>query len=394
MSSTASPVPPGPGQSRQIEVYLKGLQGQRAKVPFDPGALEREACAAMSPEAAAYVAGGAGAERTMAANRAAFDRVRLVPRMGRDCVSRDLSVTLLGRRHRVPILTAPIGVLSMAHPEADLAVARACARLGVTKIISNQASMPMEQVAPACGEARPWFQLYWGKSNELVASLVRRAEQAGCEAIVVTLDTTLLGWRARDLALGHLPFLKAEGIAQYVSDPVFRAMLPEPPEQNPQAAAVLFTQVFSDPCLTWDKLKTLRGMTDLPILLKGIQHPDDAARAVEHGFDGIVVSNHGGRQVDGAVGSLDQLPACVDRVAGRVAVLFDSGVRTGADVLKALALGADAVCVGRPFVYGLALDGEAGVEAVLANLIAELDLTLALSGGASLADVRGTLVAA
>lgn len=394
MSQTPTPPPPGPGQARQAETYLKGLVGQRARVPFDPEALERQACAAMSAEAAAYVAGGAGIERTMAANRAAFDRRPITPRMGRDCAGRDLSVTLLGRRHRAPILTAPIGVLSMAHPEADLAVARACARLGVTKIISNQASRPMEEVAPACGETRPWFQLYWGKSNELVASLVRRAEAADCEAIVVTLDTTILGWRCRDLDLGHLPFLKAEGIAQYVSDPVFRAMLAEPPEQNPQAAAVLFTQVFSDPCLTWDKLKTLRGMTDLPILLKGIQHPDDAALAVEHGFDGIIVSNHGGRQVDGAVGALDQLPACADRVAGRAAVLFDSGVRTGADVLKALALGADAVCVGRPFVYGLALDGEAGVEAVLANLIAELDLTLALAGGTTAAEARGLLAPA
>lgn len=394
MSQTPTPAPPGPGQARQAETYLKGLMGQRAAVPFAPEALERQACAAMSPEAAAYVAGGAGAERTMAANRAAFDRRRIVPRMGRDCASRDLSVTLLGRRHRTPILTAPIGVLSMAHPEADLAVARAAGRLGVTKIISNQASRPMEEVAPACGEARPWFQLYWGRSDELVASLVRRAEAAGCEAIVVTLDTTILGWRCRDLDLGHLPFLKAEGIAQYVSDPVFRAMLAQPPEENPQAAAVLFTQVFSDPCLTWDKLKTLRRMTGLPILLKGIQHPDDAALAVEHGFDGIIVSNHGGRQVDGAVGALDQLPACADRVAGKAAVLFDSGVRTGADVLKALALGADAVCVGRPFVYGLALDGEAGVEAVLGNLIAELDLTLALAGGAALADARDLLAPA
>lgn len=387
-------VPPGPGQRRQAETYLKGLMGQRSQVPFDAAALEAAACAAMSEEAAAYVAGGAGAERTMAANREAFDRWRIVPRMGRDCTCRDLSVALFGRRHPTPILTAPIGVLSMAHPEADVAVARAAGRLGVTKIISNQASRPMEETAAACGEVPPWFQLYWGRSDELVTSLVRRAEAAGCEAIVVTLDTTILGWRDRDLALGHLPFLKGQGIAQYVSDPVFRAMLARPPEEDPQAAAVTFTQVFSDPCLTWDKLKTLRGRTRLPILLKGIQHPDDAALAVEHGFDGIVVSNHGGRQVDGAVGALDQLPLCAERVDGRVPVLFDSGVRTGADVFKALALGADAVCVGRPFVHGLALDGEAGVEAVLANLIAELDLTLALAGVTDLAGTRGAVVRA
>src|SRR5690606_35967374 len=234
--------------------------------------------------AAAYIDGGAGGEQTMAANLAAFDRVRIVPRMGRDCSTRDLTVELFGRTLPAPIMTAPIGVLEMVHPDADLAVARAAARLGVPMITSNQASRSIEQIAEAGGDAPRWFQLYWGKSDELVASLVGRAETAGCEAIVVTLDTTILGWRPRDLDLGHLPFLKGQGIAQYTSDPVFRAMLAEPPEANPLAAATLFTQIYSDPCLTWDKLKTLRRMTDLPILLKGVQHPDDAAVAVEHGF--------------------------------------------------------------------------------------------------------------
>jgi lactate 2-monooxygenase len=270
--------------------------------------------------------------------------------------------------------------MSLAHPEADLAVARAAASVGAPMIISNQASYPMEQIADCAGAAPKWFQLYWGRSDELVHSLVRRAEACGCEAIVVTLDTTVLGWRARDLALGNLPFLKSQGIAQYTSDPVFRAMLPETPEKNPLGAAALFTQIYSDPSLTWEKMKTLRRATRLPILVKGIQHPEDAALAVKHGFDGIVVSNHGGRQVDGAVGSADQLLLCAERVGGKIPVLFDSGVRSGADAFKALALGADAVCVGRPYAYGLALGGQKGVEAVLQNLIAELDLTLALAG--------------
>ena len=370
----------GPGLAREGEIYLRGLRGERPLIPIDPAALEAAAQAKMASEGFAYIAGGAGREQTMAANRSALERWRIVPRMARDCSSRDLSVKLFGRVLPAPFLTAPIGVLSMAHPEADLAVARAAKARGWPMIISNQASFPMEQIAEAGAGAARWFQLYWGRSDELVASLVRRAEACGCEAIVVTLDTTILGWRPRDLALGHLPFLKGEGIAQYTSDPVFRKMLAEPPEQNPMAAAYLFTQIYSDPSLTWDKLKSLRRITRLPIVLKGIQHPDDAALAVKHGFDAIIVSNHGGRQVDGATGSADQLPLCAERVQGKIPVLFDSGIRSGADAFKALALGADAVCVGRPYAYALAAAGQEGIEQVMADYTAELDLTLALAG--------------
>lgn len=381
----------GPGPARQGEIYLRGLQGQMPELPFDVAALERMAREALSEEAWAYIAGGAGRETTDHANRASLDALRIVPRMAIDCSSRDLSTTLFGRKLAAPFLTCPIGVMSLAHPDADLAVARGAAAAGVPMIISNQASFPMEEIA-AASPGPKWFQLYWGRSDALVASLVKRAETAGCEAIVITLDTTILGWRCRDLDQAHLPFLKGEGIAQYTSDPVFRSLLAEPPEKNPLAAAALFTQIFSDPSLSWEKLRTIRRHTDLPVLLKGIQHPDDARLAVEHGFDGIIVSNHGGRQVDGAVGSFAQLDACAEHVAGRIPVLFDSGIRTGADAFKALARGADAVCVGRPWVYGLAAKGQAGVEGVLRNLIAELDLTLALSGCSSLADARGALL--
>jgi len=377
----------GPGLARQVETYMRGLQGGRADVPFSTAELEAIAREKLSPEALAYIAGGAGREQTMAANLESLERRHIVPRMARDCASRDLSVTLFGKRLPTPFLTCPIGVLSMAHAEADLAVARAASATGVPMIISNQASYPMEQIAD-CGDGPKWFQLYWGRSDALVASLVKRAEASGCEAIVITLDTTILGWRCRDLDLGHLPFLRGQGIAQYTSDPVFRSMLSEPPEKNPMAAAVMFTQIYSDPSLNWEKLKTIRSHTSLPVLVKGIQHPDDAALAVQHGFDGIIVSNHGGRQVDGAIGSADALHACAERVGRRVPVLFDSGLRSGADAFKALALGADAVCIGRPWVWGLAAKGQAGVEAVLKNFIAELDLTLALSGCASVAEAR------
>lgn len=381
----------GPGQARQGETYMRGLQGQTPDLPFDTAALERLAREKLSDEAWAYIAGGAGRETTIDANRAALDARRIVPRMAIDCARRDLSVSLFGKTLPTPFLTCPIGVMSLAHADADLAVARGAAAVGAPMIISNQASFSMEEIAAAAPGPK-WFQLYWGRSDELVASLAGRAKAAGCEAIVITLDTTILGWRCRDLDQAHLPFLRGQGIAQYTSDPHFRSLLADPPEKNMLGAAALFTQIFSDPSLSWDKLKTIRRHTDLPVLLKGIQHPDDARLAVEHGFDGIIVSNHGGRQVDGAVGSFQQLDACAEHVAGRIPVLFDSGIRTGADAFKALARGADAVCVGRPWVYGLAAAGAAGVEAVLKNLIAELDLTMALSGCASVADVKRATV--
>ena len=391
----------------------------------------------MSAKAFAYVAGGAGAERTMAANRAAFDRVRIVPRMLRDVSARDSSITLFGETLPSPLLLAPIGVLELVHHDADLAVARAAAAEGVPMIFSSQASVPMEACASAMGTGARWFQLYWSRSDALVRSFVARAERCGCRAIVLTLDTTLLGWRPRDLDLGYLPFLEGKGIAQYTSDPVFRASLREKgvggqgsggvssgdtPARltvsslitfarmlrrhpgglieklrsgEPRAAVQRFIATYSRPSLTWENLSFLRELTTLPIVLKGVLHPDDAREAIARGMDGVIVSNHGGRQVDGAIASLDALPAIVDAVAGRVPVLLDSGVRTGSDVFKALASGATAVCLGRPWVHGLALGGEAGVREVIRNVRAELDLTMGLAGCASVAGIdRGCLTAA
>ncbi len=372
--------PNASGPETQAAIYLRGLNGAKPEIPSRFIELEARAEAAMSPEAFAYVAGGAGLETTMQANRAAFAAVEIVPHMLGGAGTRELGVEIFGAKAAAPTLSSPIGVLEMAHPEADLAVARVMGELNLAMIISSQASHPMEAIAKANGEGPRFFQLYWGKSDAIAESFVKRAEACGCQAIFITLDTTILGWRPRDLDLGYLPFLQAKGIAQYTSDPTFRALLAQPPEDNKLAAAVQFTQLFSDPSLDWARIAKIRSWTKLPVILKGIVRADDAAKAVAEGYDGIMVSNHGGRQVDGAQGALAALPGVVAAVAGRAPVLFDSGIRCGADVFKALALGAKAVGIGRPYVYGLALGGEAGLRTVLQNLIAELDLTLALCG--------------
>jgi isopentenyl diphosphate isomerase/L-lactate dehydrogenase-like FMN-dependent dehydrogenase len=400
------------GRLRQQQIYLEGVFGRRPRVSTDLTRLEADAEQVMRPDAFAYVAGGAGTGATMRANREAFGRHRIVPRMLRDASRRDTSVELFGRRLAAPFLLAPIGVAEMAHPDADLATARAAASEGVPMVFSNQASVPMERVAAELGESPHWFQLYWSTSNDLVESFVARAEACGCEAIVVTLDTTLLGWRTRDLDIGFLPFLRGMGIAQYTSDPVFRRLVeeeasaPRTPVETPRPTASAlstllslrrrrvsresvqrFTQIYSRPSLSWDDLPFLRERTRLPILLKGICHPDDARRALDSGVDGVIVSNHGGRQVDGAIATLDALPGVVEAVGGAVPVLLDSGVRSGADVFKALALGARAVLLGRPYIYALALAGEAGVRQVLRDLHADFDLTLGLAGYSAAADV-------
>lgn len=420
------------GRQRQRAIYVAGAGAQCPLVPVATAALEQAAERAMAPEAFAYVAGGAGRETTMDANRRALDRWRIVPRVLCDVEHRDLSIELFGRKLPSPLLLAPIGVLEMAHREADLAVARAASALTVPFVFSNQASVPMEACAAAMGNAPRWFQLYWSRSNDVVASFVRRAEACGCEAIVLTLDTTMLGWRPRDLELGYLPFLRGKGIAQYTSDPVFMrevrdARSPTTPagsevkpplnlatiatalaqkanfpggflknltSSEPRAAVQQFVGTYSRPSLRWEDVTFLREHTRLPILLKGVLHPDDARSAVELGLDGLVVSNHGGRQIDGEIASLDALPSIVEAVSGRVPVLFDSGIRGGADVFKALALGATAVCLGRPYVYGLALAGEAGVREAITNVLAEFDLTMGLAGCTRVKEISRDALAA
>ncbi|MET0295926.1 MAG: alpha-hydroxy-acid oxidizing protein [Microbacterium sp.] len=436
--SNVAPHDPGAarGISRrtQSDIYRAGISGTRPRVPVDADALESAARRSLSAEAFAYIAGAAGAERTMAANRAAFGAWQVWPRPLRDVSERDLSIDFLGRRRPTPLLLAPLGVMEMADAEADVAVARAAASLGVPYTLSNQASFPMEVVADAAPAGSRLFQLYWSASDELNASLLRRAEASGCEAIVVTLDTHLLGWRTRDLDLAYLPFTRGMGIAQYTSDPVFQQLVRERARASaagggaavkvtpqavvagltiarkgraltgstslrdnlrsplPRAAVETFLDVFSTPALTWADIAKAREWTSLPIILKGIVHPDDASRALDAGVDGVWVSNHGGRQIDQSVPTLAVLPDIVDRVSGRLPIVFDSGVRQGADAFIALALGATAVAIGRPYAYGLGVAGEAGVHEVLRNLLAELDITLCLAGLTTIGGVdRGAL---
>jgi lactate 2-monooxygenase len=418
------PMVDGVGRRSQTAIFRAGASGSRPLIPARWPSLVAAAERAMSADAWAYVHGSSGTESTAEANARAFERWRIVPRVLRDVSERELGVELFGHRHPTPLLASPVGVLELVHPDADLAIARAAASLGIPAILSNQASIPMERVAADGGGGPLWFQLYWSASDELIESLIARADRIGAQAIVVTLDTQLLGWRPRDLDRAYLPFIHGMGIAQYTSDPVFRELVaerlarpadPSAPKTRvtpaairtlfgmtrrypgsfganlrsgaPRAAVETFLDVFSRADLSWNDLAFLRSRTSLPILLKGVQHPDDARHALELGVDGLIVSNHAGRQVDGAIASLDALPGVVQAVAGRAPVLFDSGVRGGADILRALALGAAAVCVGRPWVYGMAIAGEDGAREALRNLLAEFDLTLGLSGHRSIAEL-------
>jgi lactate 2-monooxygenase len=363
----------------QAEIFLRGLAGEPPSQPLDWSALAQEAQRVSEPQAADYVFGGAGAEDTMRANEEAFRRWRIVPRMLRDVSDRDLSRAVLGTDCPAPLGLAPVGAQAIVHADGERASARAAAAVGLPMTVSTVSTMPMEEIA-ACAAGPKWFQLYWPTDRDLAASFLARAEAAGYRAVIVTLDTFLPGWKPRDLQRAWQPYLQGIGIANYVADPVFRARLAKPPEEDLQAAVGEFVRVFTNPRLSWEDLEFLRSRTTLPIALKGILHPEDARAAREHGMDAVVVSNHGGRQVDGAIASLDALPAIVDAVGDHMEVLLDSGVRTGADAVKALALGADAVLVGRPYIWGLAVGGEAGVLAVLRALLAELDLTMGLSG--------------
>lgn len=420
------------GRARQNVIYRAGISGITPKVPTEAGRLEAAARRSLlrrpgGRRAWAYIYGGAGSGATMDANREAFDRRRIVPRMLRDTSERDLSVELFGRRLPAPVLVAPIGAAGLITRDADLDVGAAAAQRGLPYILSSQGSSPMEATAAAMGSAPRWFQLYWSKDEALVDSFIARAEAIDAGALVVTLDTTLLGWRPWDLDLGSLPFTRGVGIAQYTSDPRFAELVAErisadvedePVAVTPQAvwtmlemarnhpgglldnlrapetraAVQTFLDTFSNPALTWDHIATLRERTRLPVVLKGVLHPDDARRAFDVGVDAVMVSNHGGRQVDGSVGTLDALADIRAAVGPEATLLLDSGVRGGADVIKAMACGADAVTLGRPHLYGLAIAGRRGVGEVLDNLLAEIDLTMSLSGASSWGEVDESLL--
>jgi lactate 2-monooxygenase len=376
-----------PLESYQDEIYLTGLTGVVPDLPTDLHQLEESARAIMAPRAFGYVAGAAGSGETARENLLAFRRWRIVPRMLTDVSTPSYASLLLGTDLTAPFLLAPVGVLGIAHPDGELAVARAAAAAGVPMILSTAASTAMEDVAAASGDGQRWYQLYWPKDRAVAASMLGRAEAAGYRVLVVTLDTRMLAWRPRDLDNGYLPFLQGVGIQNYLSDPAFQAGQVTSVADDPQTAILRYTQIFGDLSLTWEDIPFLRDHWHGPIVLKGILSVADAQRAAQAGVAGIVVSNHGGRQVDGAIAALDALPAIAQAVGSKLAVLFDSGVRGGADMIKALALGAQAVLLGRPYVYGLALGGEPGVRHVLRALRNDFELTMRLAGLAKLSEL-------
>ncbi len=382
----------GFGMVRQREIYMAGLAGQTPAFPVNFDELELAAANVLTDEAHAYIAGGAGGGQSIINNRRAFDNYHILPRMLRNVGERNMRTRLFGLDLAAPIILAPIGVQSIIHSEAETAVARAASSLNIPMVCSTVSSDPLEQIAAIKGNTPNWFQLYWPRNNALAISLVQRAERAGFGAIVITLDTNMLAWREKDIQLAYLPFLKGEGIINYLNDPVFRALFGGNPADNMEEAIEYFTQIFSEPNLTWDSLEQMRRSTNLPIILKGILHPGDARLAIEHGASGIIVSNHGGRQIDGSVGALNMIPEIVNEVGPEFPVLFDSGIRRGADVFKALALGAKAVLLGRPYAYGLAMNGQEGVKDVLQNIIADFDLTMGLAGCRTLNDITPEFV--
>lgn len=435
----APTVSSGAGRVRQNAIYRPGALGLAPTVPTDAGELERRARRVMSRRAWAYVAGGAGAGATVRANREVFDRWQVVPRMLHATTERDLSTRVLGTDLEAPVMLAPVGAAGLVTDDADLRIAEGAHASGVPYVFSCQGSSPMEETAQAMAGTPFWYQLYWSTDEQLVDSMIGRAEAAGAQAIVVTLDTTMLGWRTQDLDLGSLPFARGQGIAQYTSDPRFMALVRErmaaagdssgglgvdlrrPADllraakggvgtllsmarehpgglranlrsPEPRASVEAFLDIYSNPGLSWEHIATLTQRTSLPVVLKGVLHEDDARLAFDAGVDAIVVSNHGGRQVDRSIGALDALVRIREAIGPEPTVLMDSGIRSGADLFVALALGADACLLGRPHVYGLALDGAAGVSAVVDNVLAELDLTMGLVGAASIADITRELL--
>ncbi len=409
---------------RQRGIYLKGFAGCVPTTPVSFAALEHKAQQMLPKKAFAYLAGGAGRETTIDRNRQALDQIKIHPHMLGGVQEVSMQLNWRARTLPAPFMFAPIGVLELAHHEADIALAKAASATGVPMIISSQASFPMEDIARHLGTTPRLFQLYYSQSQDLSRSFIRRAEAIDCSAIVVTLDTTLLGWRVRDLDLGYSPFLHGKGIAQYYSDPVFN-QLPDatihdsvkPPLTFELIKSIIhlsnripggllknilsqyglktvrkFSSIFSNPGMNWDDISRIKEWTKLPIYLKGILRPDDADKAASAGVDGIIVSNHGGRQIDGSISSVEALPSILYAVKGRMEVWVDSGIRTGSDVYKCIALGATGVLIGRPYAYALACNGTEGIKDVIDNISSELELIMTLSGCAKLSDIHSDLI--
>lgn len=375
------------GADRVNQIYREGmLEDTTIDIPVSFEDLREAAHEAMSEEGRAYVHGGAGSEETFERNKD-FSDWRIVPRMLRGVEERDLSTDFLGQTHSYPLMLTPLGVQSLLHEEAELGTAAGAADLDVPLALSSLSSRTMEDVSEAMGDTPKFFQFYWSSDQAIAKSFLSRAEQAGYDAIVVTVDAPILGWRERLIERGYYPFLEGEGVANYFSDPEFRSQLDDPPEDDPETAVEHFLDIFGDSSLTWEDLQFVHDNTDLPVIIKGILHPDDARLAIQHGADAIGVSTHGGRQVDGSITAFEALPAIADEVGDELPITFDSGVRRASDAYKALALGADSVLLGRPYAYGLAVDGANGVREVLRNFIAEFDLTMGLAGKRSVAEI-------
>ncbi|KAH8431560.1 lactate 2-monooxygenase [Aspergillus melleus] len=370
----------------QAEIYGRGAtMGLLPTVTTDPRLLEEQAKKVLSARSYNYIAGGAGEKATMDSNRLAFRQWKLIPRMMKQLDNQNLTVNLFGQEYPNPLLQAPVGVQCLFHDDKETGLAEACSEAGVPYILSTASSSTIEEVAAANGDGKRWFQLYWPMSDDATLSLLKRAKENGFSVLVVTLDTWSLAWRPADLDNAYIPFIKGIGNQIGFSDPVFRKKFEQESgskiEDDITGASRAWTSdVFPGRPHTWEHVSFLRKNWDGPIVLKGIQHVEDAKLALDAGCDGIVVSNHGGRQVDGAIGSLEVLPEIVEAVGDKMTVLFDSGVRTGSDAIKALCLGAKAVLVGRPAIYGLAVDGKNGAKAVLRGLLADLWQNMGLAG--------------
>lgn len=346
--------------------------------PYRYEDLEKAAAAALAPEAFGYIRSGAGGEETLRNNRKALEEIAIIPRMLRSVETIDLQVNLFGHTYAAPVLLAPIGMQKLSHPDAELATVRAASKHGVPMIVSTASTYSLEDIADAAPQHPKWFQLYWSDKNPQVSlNMAKRAEQAGYDAIVVTVDTVMLGWRETDLANQFSPLKKGYGMGNYRNDDVFMSIVGS---DDHDAILNEIVRNFFHPSLNWKSIEQLKQVTKLPVLIKGLLHPDDARLAIEYGADGIIVSNHGGRQLDGVIGAAEALPLIAEQVKGQIPVLMDSGIRRGVDVVKALALGADAVCIGRPFAYGLAAGGEAGVSKVLERFLDDVRASFGLAG--------------
>ncbi|WP_077620301.1 alpha-hydroxy-acid oxidizing protein [Bacillus sinesaloumensis] len=366
------------------DAYIENIVNEDDYFPVSFEELEAEAQKKMSVGEYGYVRSGAGGEETLRKNQESFKKFSILPRVLRNVSNVDTSINLFGRTYPHPFLLAPVGMLKLAHEEAELAVSKAAATYNVPFVQSTVSSYSIEDVAEVSGDSPKWFQLYWSNNKEVSFHMVKRAEEAGYEAIVLTVDTVMLGWREEDMKNRFSPLKLGFGKANYEQDSVFLASL-ENTDQDSIIQGIL-DNIFH-PTLNWDDVAELKERTSLPIILKGILHPEDARLAILSGVDGLIVSNHGGRQLDGVVAAIDALPQVVEEVNGEIPVLFDSGIRRGSDIVKALRLGADAVLIGRPFVYGLAVAGQTGVEKVINNFIQDTKVSIALAGASSIQDL-------